>query len=264
MEKCNRCNKSFEIYDQLRRHVGVVHKVHATDFYVEYHLNGKWPICKCGCGGKVKWSHQLKGFRKFCQGHQSRVHNNWGHNIAALERSVETRRERFALEEISVWNKGLTINDERVKENVNVLTAFARTTKERKVRSNRMRKHRKDGTIPTLHGSHHSQWNGGTSSVSMLVYNDVRFYEEWKRPILLRDGFKCVECGNIKDLHVHHDIEMLCDIIKKHVGDSIDTSNHELKRSIADAVVDYHIKNKVSGMTLCRGCHGKIHPSLNF
>ena len=33
---------------------------------------------------------------------------------------------------------------------------------------------------------------------------------------------------------------------------------------IADAVVDYHINNHVSGITLCGRCHEEKHPSLNF
>ena len=94
--KCSKCEKSFESYDTLRRHVGRVHKISSVDFRVEYLLDGKHPTCKCGCGQKVKWSHGTKNFREYIQGHQSRVHNNWGHNQSAIEKSAETRRKQFA------------------------------------------------------------------------------------------------------------------------------------------------------------------------
>lgn len=265
MKKCNRCPKEFESYDSLKRHVGLIHKVDAVTFYVECHLNGCWPKCKCGCGGNVKWSYELKGFRKFCQGHQSRVHNNWGHNKAALEKSVETRKERFASGEISVWNKGLTINDERVKNNIDKSTsAINSNSKEIKRRSDLMTRQRKDGTIPDLKGSSHSQWKGGVSEINVLARARSRLYKEWKYPILCRDGFKCTECGDTKGLQVHHDRDRMCEIIERHMVDGIEPKTFEEKEFIADAVVDYHVKNKVSGKTLCGKCHGKIHPSLNF
>lgn len=264
MYRCKRCQKEFDSYERLKRHARKFHNIDSISFHVEYHLGDEWPQCKCGCNGKVKWSYQLKGFREFCKGHVARVRNNWGHNPRAIEKSAETRRQQYASGEREQWNKGFTkeTNESIKKYGKSISRAF--TISRKKEYSKRMKQNRRNGTIPDLKGPHHSQWNGGTSSVSMLVYNDVRFYEEWKRPILVRDRFKCVECGNTKDLHVHHNVEMLCEIIKKHVGNGIDTSNHELKRSIADAVVDYHVKNKVSGVTICRGCHGKIHPSLNF
>ena len=116
--KCKRCDKIFKKYSSLRKHVGRIHKIHSNDFYVEYNLNGIWPLCKCGCEQKVKWSAQLKGFRDYCAGHQSRVVNNWGHNKKAIEKSAETRRQQYANGERFVWNDGLTKDvDNRVKEN---------------------------------------------------------------------------------------------------------------------------------------------------
>lgn len=237
----------------------------SIEFHVAQNLNGEWPKCKCGCDDKVKWSYQLKAFREFCQGHQSRVHNNWGHNKTAIEKSAETRRQQYASGERTQWNKGLTIEDTRVAMNIAASTESIRTDKkELKRRSDQMRKHRKDGTIPTLRGPDHSQWKGGVSEINVLVRARSLLYKEWKYPILCRDGFKCVECGSTKDLHVHHDKERMCEIIERHMVDGMEPKTFEEKEFIADAVVDYHIKNSVSGVTICRECHGKIHPSLNF
>ena len=265
MYKCFNCeNVEFDNYTSLSRHMGRTHHMDTTQFYVDYHLNGVWPVCKCGCGEKVKWAWQLKAFRDYCQGHQARVHNNWGHNPTAIEKSSETRREQYATGDRRTWNYGLTIADPRVKNNIDILTKFTRTPTERKTRSDRMRKGRLNGTVPTLHGSQHSQWKGGASSINVLVRVRVKLYKEWKYPILIRDGFKCVECGITTKLHVHHDKESMSEIIAKHLVDDMKPKTFEEKEMIADAVVDYHISNHVSGITLCGECHNKIHPSLNF
>ena len=50
----------------------------------------------------------MKGFRDYCQGHQSRVKNNWGHNQSAIDKSSETRRQQYASGERKVWCDGLT------------------------------------------------------------------------------------------------------------------------------------------------------------
>jgi hypothetical protein len=206
----------------------------------------------------------LKGFRDLCQGHYSRIHNNWGSNPTAQKKSAETRRQQYASGERIQWNKGLTKeNNDSVRLN-GELRSKAYTPEVKNEYADRMRQNRVDGIIPTLRGENHPNWKGGTSAISAMIYSDVKLYKGWKFPILKRDDFRCTECGSGVNLHVHHDKEMLCEIIKKHVGDGIDITNFNLKRTIADAVVDYHITNHVSGITLCGECHNKIHPSLNF
>lgn len=265
MYECKRCEKKFEKYDSLRKHVGRVHKVPSIDFYVEFNLGGKWPLCKCGCGEKVKWSPLLKGFCDFCQGHQSRVYNNWGNNPTALARSLETRKERFKKGEITTWNSGLTAeSDVRVaKYGKGVSESF--TAERRKEYRDRFTHLREIGKIVPLRGPDHSQWKGGVSEINILARTDKRLYDEWKYPILVRDGFKCVECGTSNGkLHIHHDKELMYEIVQKHMPDEEDIVDFELKKSIASKIVDYHIKQKVSGITLCEKCHNKLHPSLNF
>ena len=56
----------------------------------------------------------------------------------------------------------------------------------------------------------------------------------------------------------------MSEIVRKHVVDKGIVMDFDLKKSIAEKIVDYHIKNKVSGITLCDKCHEKYHPSLNF
>jgi hypothetical protein len=264
--KCKRCNKDFENYDSLRRHTSKIHKIHGTKFYVEFYLNNLWPACKCGCGEKMLWSYKLKGFRSFKAGHQSRIHNNWGHNKKAIEASAETRRQQYKSGEREPWCKGLTKEtDERIYNYGKKISE--KFTKERKKKySKKMAEMRKDGTIPTLYREQSSQWKGGVSSIQHIARSDKRLYESWKYPILERDGFKCKICKSDKDLHVHHNGESFSDILKKvmTIDDYEKIDDFEVKKAVVARVIDYHINSGVSGETLCKECHNNIHPFLNF
>jgi len=266
MYVCKICeNVKFDNYTSLSRHMGRTHKMDTIQFYVDYHLNGDWPLCKCGCGEQVKWSWQLKSFRELCHGHYSRIHNNWGSNSMAQARSAETRRKQYASGERQQWNKGLTKDtDESVRLN-GELRSKAYTPEIKNEYSIRMRENRLNGVMPTLYGPKASRWKGGVSEVNIIARSDKRLYDEWKYPILVRDEFKCVECGgNDKGLHIHHNKESMCEIVKKHMPDINTITDFDLKKSIAAKIVDYHINNKVSGITLCGKCHENEHPSLNF
>lgn len=273
--ECQRCNSvkdgnpervKFKSYDSLRKHVGRIHKVDSTTFYVEFYLDGKWPTCQCGCENRTKWSHHLKGFRMYSAGHQSRVSNNWGHNKSALKKSLETRIKRFDSGELTTWNSGLTKHSDKRLENqgITISNTIKSNPIELKRRADSMSKNRKNGTVPTLYGPQSSQWKGGISEVNNIARSDKRLYDEWKYPILVRDGFKCVECGNSGSLHVHHNKETMSEIVKKHVVDNGFVMSFDLKKCIAGKIVDYHIQQNVSGVTLCGDCHQKFHPSLNF
>ena len=264
--KCKLCKEvEFDNYTSLSRHMGRTHNIDTGEFYVDYHLHGLWPLCKCGCGERLNYSYKLKGFTEYRQGHIARIKNNWGHNQLAIDKSSDTRRKQYASGERIQWNKGLNkdINDS-VKLN-GELRSKAYTPEIRNEYSERMHKHRADGTIPDLSGQQHSQWKGGVSEINILARTDRRLYDDWKYPILVRDGFKCSECGgNTGGLHIHHDKELMCEIVKKHMPDGDEITDFELKKSIASKIVDYHINNHVSGITLCGKCHKEKHPSLNF
>jgi hypothetical protein len=146
---------------------------------------------------------------------------------------------------------------------------------ELKTRAKRMKKGRLDGTIPTLSGPDHSQWKGGVSSLNHTCRADRRLYNRWTRAHLIRAKFTCEECGAQGRLQVHHDQETFSEIMrrfaKQHkwtrgLTEAIgfeDPKLDALKKKIAKDVTDYHIKNNVSGVVLCKSCHGRYHPSLN-
>jgi hypothetical protein len=194
------------------------------------------------------------------------VNNNWGHNPKAIEASSETRKQQYANGERQVWNVGLTKDDDDRVKSQGRQRSEAFTDGVKIEYSNRMSRHRKDGTIPTLFGKDSSQWQGGVSSVNQIARASTRLYKEWKYPILTRDGFKCTQCPNTKELHVHHDKETFSEIIKKimTIDDYEKLEEFDRKKEVAERVVEYHIANKISGTTLCSECHNALHPSLNF
>ena len=264
--KCKLCEKQYKKYDALRRHVGRKHKIHSQQFYVDFYLNGIWPVCGCGCDEKVKWSHKDKRFREFSGvGHLNKVRNNWGHNKNAIEKSAETRRKQYANGERHGWCKGLSKETDKRIRNLAEKTksTINSNPQELKRRSEFMSKQRRNGNLPTLYGQDSSQWKGGISEINNIARSSKRLYDEWKYPILIRDGFKCAECNSSDNLHIHHNKETMSEIVKKHIVDE-EPKEFELKKSIADKIVEYHIINKVSGITLCNECHNKLHPSLNF
>lgn len=267
MVKCLIDNKEFSNGGVMARHIKDVYEMDYKEYYHKYILKtDDIPRCKCGCGNIPRW--KKSSYSDFLPGHQSRVKNNWGNNPKALARSIETRRIRFASGEITTWNNGLTKEtDDRVKQNGIKSSLGINSNKEEIIRrQDSMRKNRLNGVIPTLYGSDHSNWNGGTSRLRDMIYADMRLYKQWKYPILVRDGFKCVECNKGQNLHIHHDKEKMCEIVKNHLVETTEEmlEDFKIKRMLADAVVNYHIKNKVSGITLCGKCHEKYHPSLNF
>lgn len=115
---CKECNREFETLDSLRRHRVQKHKISAEQTYIDYKLDGRPPLCKCGCGSRTNFLSIEKGFVEYILGHASRVHNNWGHNPEAIKKSHETQKEMYKNGELIIWNKGLTIDDERVRDNV--------------------------------------------------------------------------------------------------------------------------------------------------
>lgn len=115
---CKECNQEFQSLDSLRRHRVQKHKISAEQTYIDYVLDGFEPKCKCGCGLKTNFLSIEKGFTEYIRGHAARINNNWGHNKKALDKSHETQKRMHENGELVIWNKGLTIEDERVKNNI--------------------------------------------------------------------------------------------------------------------------------------------------
>jgi hypothetical protein len=115
--KCPICPNSYEKLVSLSLHFRRLHHKTSKDLYVALNCNGVVPTCKCGCGTELTFLDITRGgFGDYILGHASRVHNNWGHNTAALEKSQAVRRENWHNGTYQVWSKGLTKEtDERIK-----------------------------------------------------------------------------------------------------------------------------------------------------
>lgn len=126
---------------------------------------------------------------------------------------------------------------------------------------------RLNGTVKTLYGIDHPQWNGGTSKLSARCHGHSKLYAEWKYPKLIVAGFKCVRCSSGGALHVHHDKERMADIMRmfsEKFGYEGREDQQPIEHLIAEEVASYHIKNNISAEVLCEKCHETEHASLNF
>jgi hypothetical protein len=262
---CPKCEYTTEKARSFSAHVSRLHKLSARDVYIELFLNDIIPVCKCGCGEATKFTSMSCGFNSYVYGHAIRVHNNWGHNKKAQQKSQNKRREMLKHGEFEIWNKGLTKeSDERV-------AAYGKKcsdgfTDERKEKySKSMSKNRLNGTVPSLTGPDHPKWRGGTSEISNLCHSNNTLYNEWKYPKLKAADFKCTKCSSTDRLHVHHDKEHMAEIIHKIRDTYPDGSlDFDQKTQIVKEVKDYHIDNNTSGLVLCKLCHSDLHESMNF
>jgi very-short-patch-repair endonuclease len=116
--KCEICEKGFDSLWGLSSHNVNKHNIKPPETYIKYNLGGTPPSCKCGCGERPTFLGIKKGFRDFIRGHAAKIHNNWGHNPKALKKSRETQKKMYDSGELVVWNKGLTMEDERVRVNI--------------------------------------------------------------------------------------------------------------------------------------------------
>ena len=117
--KCKECDKVFDTLKGLSNHRFQKHRIKPQETYDEYILNDIKPSCLCGCGEVPKFLTITNGYREYVRGHSSRVNNNWGHNTNAIKKSHETQKKMYESGELIIWNKGLTIDDHRVKDNIN-------------------------------------------------------------------------------------------------------------------------------------------------
>lgn len=198
--------------------------------------------CLCGCGSDVK--------SQWVRGHHSRVNN-----ISKRSDVKEKRRQKMQKwhdsGEWKPWNRG--VSDERTKLN-GTAVAKARGESWKTNSGNSLRKNRK-----TFSGKDHYNWKGGTSTLVNMLRNDYDFYKFWKYPILLRNQFKCQDCNQTGNLHVHHDKQLMCEIVKKHLSENKDDLTYERKKDIAHKIIQYHVDFNVSGISLCKSCHKKRH-----
>lgn len=107
--KCPLCEYSFNSYIGVSSHLSDTHKIFTPiERYMLYHGIQEIPKCKCGCGNNVKFFAGKGGwFGEYLQGHKAKKSGFC--TKEGLEKSVETRRARFASGELIQHNKGVKL-----------------------------------------------------------------------------------------------------------------------------------------------------------
>jgi len=151
--KCKICEKEFTSLLGLSKHNSQKHNLCSEETYIEYELGGKKPTCKCGCNEETNFLSIKKGYRDYIRGHSQRINNNWGHNTKALEKSHKTQKKMHESGELKVWNDGLSINDPRVRDNIDkIMASPTRSKRISKALSNvpKSDKHKKNLSIAQI------------------------------------------------------------------------------------------------------------------
>lgn len=264
------CEKGYDNILSLSLHYRKIHKLPSKQLYVDYNCSGIEPTCKCGCGEEVKFLGIKAGFRDYRRGHKSRIVNPHTHRTKeAFEKLSKTRIQKFQDGQLSIWNKGLKKEDHESLVKQGKIFSENLTQEERDRRSSHLKdRWENNNWKDVMHqsGESHSQWKGGTSIINSRCHASRKLYNEWKYPILKDRTFTCNRCSSTKKLEVHHDQETMSEIIHKLVAEinPEKKDDWELQTKVVDAVVDYHIENKVSGEVICHPCHKLEHPSYNY
>lgn len=126
--ECPYCDDRFKEYKSVAKHASRVHDKEPGRIYVDYHLDGEWPTCKCGCGEKVnlqKGSEKGYGFADYKQGHYARDNGGFW-TEEGLKKSAETRRRQFREGDREPWNKGMTLEENPDNEGLQKLSRKSR------------------------------------------------------------------------------------------------------------------------------------------
>jgi DNA-directed RNA polymerase subunit RPC12/RpoP len=269
-EKCPYCSAILKNRKAILTHCRYAHNENdAQRIYDDLLLGGIRPICVCSdetCQEVPEFHGIVKGYSRYRPGHHSKDNNNFHANGEETYQKIsETRIAKIATGEIGdPWNKGDS------KENNPILAIAAekasKTMLENVERmedySQRMSENRLNGTIRTLYGPEHSQWNGGYSYLSEIAHS--RLVAPWKNPKKEAAEYKCQHCGTKGHLHVHHDGERFAEILREaskelnYQGED----DFEIKGRVADRIVQIHLERNVSGIVLCVSCHDAEHQRL--
>jgi hypothetical protein len=107
-ESCKICGKHVSNRKSLGMHLCKTHSMKTSDYLMKYYYDGlseidyvikcdhndKWPLCKCGCGGKVTWHDSKYRFHEYVN----------KHNVKHL-RFSSSRQPKFTQEQINHRNE---------------------------------------------------------------------------------------------------------------------------------------------------------------
>ena len=122
---CPICGKDFGQEKRFVEHIADEHNITDSEqFYIDTHLDGVAPLCKCGCGRRVKFNSWKLGYlSEYVRGHNAVIDRTFA-RPDVIAKNLKLRREKHERGELKVWNRGLT------KENCEKLrTASEKTSR---------------------------------------------------------------------------------------------------------------------------------------
>lgn len=141
---CEICNKQYNTYNGLVKHLSRTHNIDAITYHIKYKLNGERPTCACGCGEYTEWKagseYENDRFRTYKNGHGSKVKNPMlgkKHSTESKKQMSKSRKQKFKEDEnYSRWNKGVNLKEywgecvyDKWKDNLNSPEANAKISK---------------------------------------------------------------------------------------------------------------------------------------
>lgn len=186
-------------------------------------------LCECGCGTpvrkKTEWPYT---FNRFIHGHAARV------------QSEETRRKIAEAGKGRAWSEKSRKKLSQAKMG-NIISEEARKKISLANRMNHLKKEYHDELKLVSEGNIHKIVRVGGKGL-------YRKFLDWRQAVLSFDHDRCVFCGvTNKRLCAHH-IEPIQFFIK----------NNNIK-TVKDVVECEDLWDINIGITLCGGCHSKLH-----
>jgi len=102
---CKICESNFETQYELTRHFMYKHEYKPKDAYIVCVLDGKTPLCECGCGGEPRFISARVGYYKFMFGHHNRVKgkNNFHKNPETHQKAIDTQKKNWKAGKYTGW-----------------------------------------------------------------------------------------------------------------------------------------------------------------
>lgn len=225
--------KEYTVHD-LCIHCGEAHRERKVWFETDYQakdtVEGVCPECRKLTGKRISESKLGEKNPNWKGGPKERVYKT-----LSPEERAESKRK---------ISERMRLNNPMKKEEVRA--KVSKTIRER-IESKE---------LVYVSGKDHHLWRGERKR-SFTIRS--RLYRAWVKPILARDGFRCIKCGSKDDLEAHHEGVPFRDVVKMFSAKSLEDLSEEEFELVSRQVVCYHIDH-VQGITLCKTCHKAVDP----
>ncbi len=174
---CSVCYRDFSRRSDLSKHVQAIHSISFEQYVLEYELNGKHPLCLCGCGQRTDFtpSHGT-GFKSYVNGH------NWVGKSRSEENKEKLRKINSGESNPNFGNPRRYYPSEKTKKLMSLRRSF--------------------------YSENHPEWNVGSRNGAWKGGISGQHYEGFSRTlkafIHIRDRKMCRLCGSRDHLAVHH------------------------------------------------------------